>query len=103
LSRLNFSLAMAGLLKNVMASRGNRKAKFGRVFRKNIWGWQGDITRRMACQSSFAKGYGGTSLVELGSPSRSCGAAKDGAGEGDRTLVLSLENSCSTIELHPQL
>jgi hypothetical protein len=26
-----------------------------------------------------------------------------GAGEGDRTLVLSLENSCSTIELHPQL
>jgi hypothetical protein len=25
-----------------------------------------------------------------------------GAGEGDRTLVLSLENSCSTIELHPQ-
>jgi hypothetical protein len=24
-----------------------------------------------------------------------------GAGEGDRTLVLSLENSCSTIELHP--
>ena len=28
---------------------------------------------------------------------------KVGAGEGDRTLVLSLENSCSTIELHPQL
>ncbi len=27
--------------------------------------------------------------------------AKAGAGEGDRTLVLSLENSCSTIELHP--
>ncbi len=26
-----------------------------------------------------------------------------GAGEGDRTLVVSLENFCSTIELHPQL
>ena len=26
---------------------------------------------------------------------------EDGAGEGDQTLVLSLENSCSTIELHP--
>ena len=25
-----------------------------------------------------------------------------GAGEGNRTLVLSLEGSCSTIELHPQ-
>ena len=25
-----------------------------------------------------------------------------GAGEGDRTLVVSLENFCSTIELHPQ-
>ena len=24
-----------------------------------------------------------------------------GAGEGNRTLVLSLEGSCSTIELHP--
>ena len=24
-----------------------------------------------------------------------------GAGEGDRTLVVSLENFCSTIELHP--
>jgi mevalonate kinase len=28
-------------------------------------------------------------------------AKVNGAGEGDRTLVLSLENSCSTIELHP--
>ena len=25
-----------------------------------------------------------------------------GAGEGNRTLVVSLENFCSTIELHPQ-
>ena len=27
---------------------------------------------------------------------------QDGAGEGNRTLVLSLGSSCSTIELHPQ-
>ena len=26
----------------------------------------------------------------------------DGAGEGNRTLVFSLEGCCSTIELHPQ-
>jgi hypothetical protein len=25
-----------------------------------------------------------------------------GAGEGNRTLVISLEGFCSTIELHPQ-
>ena len=27
---------------------------------------------------------------------------KTGAGEGNRTLVISLEGCCSTIELHPQ-
>jgi hypothetical protein len=27
---------------------------------------------------------------------------KIGAGEGNRTLVISLEGFCSTIELHPQ-
>ena len=27
----------------------------------------------------------------------------DGAGEGNRTLVISLEGFCSTIELHPQV
>ena len=26
-----------------------------------------------------------------------------GAGEGNRTLVISLEGCCSTIELHPQI
>lgn len=30
------------------------------------------------------------------------GGIKTGAGEGNRTLVVSLENFCSTIELHPQ-
>jgi hypothetical protein len=28
--------------------------------------------------------------------------AKAGAGEGNRTLVFSLEGCCSTIELHPR-
>jgi hypothetical protein len=31
-----------------------------------------------------------------------CFAAKIGAGEGNRTLVISLEGFCSTIELHPR-
>ena len=30
------------------------------------------------------------------------GGIETGAGEGNRTLVVSLENFCSTIELHPQ-
>jgi hypothetical protein len=30
------------------------------------------------------------------------GGIQTGAGEGNRTLVVSLENFCSTIELHPQ-
>ena len=29
------------------------------------------------------------------------GAGNPGAGEGNRTLVVSLEGFCSTIELHP--
>ena len=32
---------------------------------------------------------------------RSAEGAKIGAGEGNRTLVISLEGFCSTIELHP--
>src|SRR6185295_19076394 len=34
--------------------------------------------------------------------SHSAPQAKVGAGEGNRTLVVSLEGFCSTIELHPQ-
>src|SRR3954454_10695500 len=34
-------------------------------------------------------------------PSR-CNNCWDGAGEGNRTLVFSLEGCCSTIELHPR-
>ncbi len=37
-----------------------------------------------------------------GGKSRSAEGAKAGAGEGNRTLVISLEGCCSTIELHPQ-
>ena len=33
---------------------------------------------------------------------RSPGLSKFGAGEGNRTLVVSLEGFCSTIELHPR-
>ena len=29
------------------------------------------------------------------------GEARNGAGEGNRTLIFSLEGYCSTIELHP--
>ena len=37
-------------------------------------------------------------------PSRTCNpSAETGAGEGNRTLVVSLEGFCSTIELHPRL
>ena len=32
---------------------------------------------------------------------QSAGLSKSGAGEGNRTLVVSLEGFCSTIELHP--
>ena len=31
------------------------------------------------------------------------GPTQTGAGEGNRTLVVSLENFCSTIELHPRI
>ena len=58
---------------------------------------RGDCKRRSACAKWLRRDH----LRQAGSPSRRRGAAKAGAGEGDRTLVLSLENSCSTIELHP--
>jgi hypothetical protein len=37
----------------------------------------------------------------MGKPSNQ-NQCQTGAGEGNRTLVVSLENFCSTIELHPQ-
>src|SRR6185437_8202211 len=42
------------------------------------------------------------SLFQVWLANRSCGAAKTGAGERNRTVVISLEGCCSTIELHPQ-
>jgi hypothetical protein len=61
--------------------------------------WGGYYKNNMVLASVDYKPPSG--LVSLGSPRRNNSAAEDGAGEGDRTLVLSLENSCSTIELHP--
>ena len=52
---------------------------------------------------------GGTDVPCRGAPNGragrccQCGEGKEvGAGEGNRTLVVSLEGFCSTIELHPQ-
>ena len=41
--------------------------------------------------------------AKAGLPTGAALAAKVGAGEGNRTLVISLEGCCSTIELHPQM
>jgi hypothetical protein len=45
-------------------------------------------------------GFGGRPLRPACQPKRL--RAKAGAGEGNRTLVISLEGCCSTIELHPR-
>ena len=42
------------------------------------------------------------STTELHGQTKICLLIKFGAGEGNRTLILSLEGFCSTIELHPQ-
>ena len=41
------------------------------------------------------------STTELHGQTKICLLIKYGAGEGNRTLILSLEGFCSTIELHP--
>jgi hypothetical protein len=41
-------------------------------------------------------------LCQNGRPSMTQVLEKIGAGEGNRTLVISLEGCCSTIELHPR-
>ena len=41
------------------------------------------------------------STTELHGQTKICLLIKFGAGEGNRTLVVSLEGFCSTIELHP--
>ena len=50
-------------------------------------------------------GYGGLGYVNNYANKKGTGVrclAKTGAGEGNRTLVVSLGSFCSTIELHPR-
>ena len=43
-----------------------------------------------------------STLVRMAATNMTQVLEKIGAGEGNRTLVISLEGCCSTIELHPQ-
>ena len=45
----------------------------------------------------------GSTLVRMATMTMTQVLEKIGAGEGNRTLVISLEGFCSTIELHPQV
>src|SRR3990167_2501510 len=58
---------------------------------------------RLVCPGLSASALlAATRAIYFGSGFRpGSGAAKVGAGEGNRTLVISLEGCCSTIELHP--
>ena len=75
---------MAGLLRAVNAVRGGKNVR--RVTRRDEWASIGRRAKRRALQKNKAPGL-----------------IFSGAGEGNRTLVVSLEGFCSTIELHPQL
>ena len=59
--------------------------------------------RRRSGVSTRVTGEGLLPLTALRASNfqRSPGLSKFGAGEGNRTLVVSLEGFCSTIELHP--
>ena len=59
--------------------------------------------RRTLFVSTRVKAIGGRPFAALRALQiqRSPGLSKSGAGEGNRTLVVSLEGFCSTIELHP--
>src|SRR5215207_7174040 len=46
--------------------------------------------RPLLCQDAYRSAYPAVVIEKIG------------AGEGNRTLVISLEGCCSTIELHPQ-
>ena len=61
----------------------------------------------MAAPGQRVNALGGARQSPLTSLGRSSlkpvpGLVETGAGEGNRTLVVSLEGFCSTIELHPQ-
>ena len=66
-------------------------ANLARDLRALTAGWP--VNRSGKAASAFAKASADNSR---------CFAAQVGAGEGNRTLVISLEGFCSTIELHPR-
>ena len=73
-----------------------------RILRKNIgWcPWAGSNCRPLPYQgSALPLSHMGTDVKPK---TRLGGFIKPGAGEGNRTLVVSLEGFCSTIELHPR-
>src|SRR5215212_376623 len=88
--RANFSFAIDVALSRVHCCRASR--------------WPGRHGRSTcpAFVPGSAEPSGGYALA-WGSPCTSCLSrpAQDGAGEGNRTPVISLEGCCSTIELHP--
>src|ERR1019366_10472089 len=53
------------------------------------------------CSTTELKGRTYHTFPYLRAPLRSAHKREAGAGEGNRTLVISLEGFCSTIELHP--
>jgi CII-binding regulator of phage lambda lysogenization HflD len=59
-----------------------------------------DIDEGHVDQSAFSTALAAT--ISQTNPAEALAEA-DGAGEGNRTLVVGLENRCSTIELHPRL
>ena len=74
-----------------VANRARRcsAASSGRI---SPWPWY-DPCSRVASLPRGCAGYGSTMLLPR----------LPGAGEGNRTLVISLEGCCSTIELHPRV
>jgi hypothetical protein len=64
-----------------------------------VKGKSGTCDALLACVKKKRKG---TSIAwNVAREMRGCGASLTGAGEGNRTLVVSLGSFCSTIELHP--
>src|SRR6185369_16359159 len=60
------------------------------------------LTTRPPLQVKAGAPHGGASVpCQRGLPAEAPDGAAAGAGEGNRTLVVSLEGFCSTIELHP--
>ena len=64
------------------------------------------VAARCAARSKFRPSQGCRAVARRSAPSlQLCGRPRHagvGAGEGNRTLVVSLEGFCSTIELHPR-